>query len=110
VRYLGRRVYLGAVVVLVSAMRYGLSAAREQRLAQWLSIPRCTLERWRAWWCEQFVQTSFWKGACARFIPPVNSGVLPWSLLVCFNGADLQSRLIQLLRFLSPLSTLGGGI
>jgi hypothetical protein len=110
VRYLGRRVYLAVVVVLASAMRYGLSATREQCLAQWLSVPRCTLERWRAWWCEQFVQTSFWKGACARFIPPVNSAILPWSLLVRLGGKDLQSRLIQLLRFLSPLSTLGGGM
>jgi hypothetical protein len=110
VRYLGRRVYLAAVVVLVSAMRYGLSATREQRLAQWLSVPRRTLERWRVWWLDQFVQTSFWKGERARFIPPVNSGVLPWSLLPRFSGEDLQRRLIQLLRFLSPLSTLGGGI
>ena len=110
VRYLGRRVYLAAVVTLVSAMRYGLSATREQRLAQWLSIPRRTLERWRVWWLDQFVQTSFWKGACARFIPPVNCGVLPWSLFARFSGEDLQCRLIQLLRFLSPLSTLGDGI
>ena len=110
VRYLGRRVYLGVMVVLASAMRYGLSATREQYLAQWLRVPRRTLERWRVWWCEQFVHTPFWRGACARFIPPVNSAVLPWSLLARFDGKDLQSRLIQLARFLSPLSTLGGGM
>jgi hypothetical protein len=34
VRYLGRRVYLGAVVVLVSAMIGGLTATRAARLRQ----------------------------------------------------------------------------
>ena len=109
-RFLGRRVYLGAVVVLVSAMRYGLSAKRAQFLAQSLSVPRRTLERWRAWWLDRFAQTSFWKAARARFVPPVVLGALPASLLERFRGEDIQARLIQGLCFLAPLSTLGGGI
>jgi hypothetical protein len=109
VRYLGRRVYLATAVVLMSAMRYGLSAMRMQPLAQSLCVPRRTLERWRAWWLEQFPQTSLWKGACARFLPPVGIATLPASLLERFSGNDIQSRLIQSLRFLSPLSTLDGG-
>ena len=108
-RYLGRRVYLAAVVVLVSAMRCGLTATRAQRLAQSLRVPRRTLERWRRWWLEQFPQTLFWKGACARFWPPVRIGALPASLLERFSSDDMQSRLLQSLRFLSPLSTLSGG-
>lgn len=68
-----------------------------------------TLERWRRWWLEQFPQTSFWKGACARLFPPLNIGALPASLLERFSGEDIQSRLIQSLRFLTPLSTLGAG-
>jgi hypothetical protein len=109
VRYLGRRVYLAAVVLLVSAMRDGLSARREERLAQSMLVPRRTLERWRRWWLEEFPQTSFWRGACARFIPPLPIGALPASLVARFCGEDLQRRLIQSLRFLSPLSTLDGG-
>ena len=109
VRYLGRRVYLAAIVVLVSAMRNGLNANREQRLTEFLRVPRRTLERWRSWWLEQFVQTSFWKGACARFTPPVDMGALPASLLVRFSGEGLRARLIESLRFISPLSTVGGG-
>lgn len=109
VRYLGRRVYLAAVVLLVSAMRNGLTATGEQRLAQSLLVPRRTLERWRVWWLEQFVRTSFWKGACARFVPPVPTAALPASLLARFRGEDLSHQLIQTLRFLSPLSTLDGG-
>ncbi len=108
VRYLGRRVYLAAMVVLLSAMRCGLTATRAHRLAQALHVPRRTLERWRRWWLEQFPQTSFWKGAGARLLPPVPIAALPASLLERFIG-DIQSRLIQSLRFLSPLSTLGDG-
>ena len=109
VRYLGRRVYLAAVVLLMSAMRDGLTASREQRLAQSLLVPRRTLERWRVWWLEQFVRTSFWKGARARFVPPLPTSELPASLLARFRGVDLLCQLIQALRFLRPLSTLDGG-
>jgi hypothetical protein len=109
VRYLGRRVYLAAVVLLVSAMRNGLTASREQRLGQSLLVPPRTLERWRVWWLEQFVCTSFWKGARARFVPSVPTAALPASLLARFRGVDLLPQLIQALRFLSPLSTLDGG-
>jgi hypothetical protein len=90
-------------------MRNGLTATGEQRLAQSLLVPRRTLERWRVWWLEQFVRTSFWKGACARFVPPVPTAALPASLLARFRGEDLSHQLIQTLRFLSPLSTLDGG-
>jgi hypothetical protein len=109
VRYLGRRVYLAAVVVLVSALRYGLSAKRAQRLAQYTRVPQRTVERWRRWWLDRFVQTLFWKGACARFVPPLQTGALPGDLLARFNGKELATRLIQALRFLTPLSTLSGG-
>lgn len=109
VRYLGRRVYLAAVVVLVSALRHGLSAKRAQRLAQYTHVPQRTVERWRRWWLDRFVQTSFWKGACARFVPPLQTDALAASLLERFSGKDLPARVIQTLRFLSPLSTLRGG-
>lgn len=109
VRYLGRRVYLAAVVVLLSALRYGLTPRRAQQLAQSMGVPRRTLERWRRWWLEGFIRTSFWQGACARFVPPLPIAALPASLLERFTGDDSQSRLIQALRFLSPLSTLSDG-
>jgi hypothetical protein len=37
VRYLGRRVYLGAVVVLITAMQAGLTPARVARLRELLA-------------------------------------------------------------------------
>ena len=38
VRYLGRRVYLGAVVVLVTALRGGITATRAAQLRAWLGV------------------------------------------------------------------------
>jgi hypothetical protein len=70
VRYLGRRVYLGVVVVLVSAMEHGLSLRRVAKLNEDLGIGLRTLRRWRQWWRAVFVSTRFWHGARGRFMPP----------------------------------------
>jgi hypothetical protein len=61
VRYLGRHVYLGAVVVLVTAMQGGITSARAQRLHELLGVSVRTLKRWRAWWRTTFVATAFWR-------------------------------------------------
>jgi hypothetical protein len=44
VRFLGRRVYLGAVVVLVTAMQAGITPARAQHLHDLLGVSRRTLQ------------------------------------------------------------------
>ncbi len=104
VRYLGRRVYLGAVVVLVTAMLGGITADRAARLREWLGVSVRTLKRWRAWWRETFVASAFWRGARGRFMPPVASETLPSSLLERFAG-DERTRLLHALVFLTPLTT-----
>jgi len=104
VRFLGRRVYPGIVVVLVSAMMHGLSAARVERVRQELGIDVRTLGRWRQWWLEEFVESPFWKAARGRLMPPVDEGRLPLSLVDAF-GARHREGLVRLLKFLSPLTT-----
>ena len=105
VRFLGRKVYLGFVVILVSAMRHGLSAERVRELRERFSIDRRTLERWRKWWLENFAQSGFWKAARARFMPPLCESALPLSLCEAFQiGCCRRERLLDLLRFLSPLT------
>ena len=104
VRFLGRKVYWGIVVVLVSAMRHGLKAERVRALRESLGIDRRTLERWREWWLESFVQSSFWKAARARFMPLICEKTLPGSLCQRFE-VDRRDRLLDLLRFLCPLTT-----
>jgi hypothetical protein len=107
VRYLGRRVYLGAVVVLVTAMLGGVTATRAARLREWFGVNVRTLKRWRAWWRETFVTSVFWRGARSRFMPPVMIETLPASLLERFAGDD-QTQLLHALAFLAPLTTRAG--
>jgi len=55
VRFLGRHVYLAAVLVLASAMRHGVTALRAAKLTALLRVSRRTLGRWRRWWVQTFV-------------------------------------------------------
>ena len=103
-RFLGRRIYLGVIVVLATAMQQGPAPWRAGRLREELGASRQTLERWRAWWREAFVECAFWKAAKAAFSPPVVETEAPRSLLERFGGDDLE-RVTALLRFLSLLST-----
>ena len=102
VRFLGRRVYLAMAVVLVSARHAGQTPA-DSRAASLLDVPVRTLARWRCWWQELFPLTVLWRGACARFMPPVVTAEMPTSLLACFTGEPAPS-LLRMLVFLSPLT------
>lgn len=103
-RFLGRRVYLGAVVVLVTAMQHGPTPTRVARLQKLFGISLRTLARWREWWRTAFVKSAFWVETRALLAQPVTEESLPHSLLECFSG-DEESRLISLLRLLLPIST-----
>ena len=52
VRFLGRKVYLGAVVILISAMRQGPTPHRVHELARLFGVDRATVARWQAFWLE----------------------------------------------------------
>ena len=104
-RFLGRRVYLGAVVVLVTAMFHGLTEGRVRRIRELIGVGERTLGRWRKWWRETFTGSTFWKSARARFSPPVDDATLPLSMLDRFGGQASFDALIGTLRFLSPITT-----
>lgn len=104
VRFMGRRVYAGVVVVLVSAMLHGLKPDRVERLREALGIDRRTLERWRQWWLGIFLESSFWREARARFMPPLCHKTMPLSLGVSFE-VERRDRLLELLKFLAPITT-----
>ena len=103
VRFLGRKVYRSAVVVLVSAMRHGATADRMQRLRELLGVSRRTVERWRSWWRTTFAQSQFWRMAAGSLVPKLATSELPASLLERFLG-DEEERLLALLRFLGPIT------
>ncbi len=102
VRFLGRRVYLGAVVVLASAMQHGVSASRASRLKALFGASRQTLARWRAWWLETFATSRLWQSLRGRFMPMVDEAVLPQSLLDRFSD---EVSMAAVLRILQPIST-----
>src|SRR5579883_285986 len=57
VRFLGRKVYLGALVVLISAMRHGPSPRRVRELSALFGADPRTIARWQTFWHESFPQT-----------------------------------------------------
>jgi hypothetical protein len=102
-RFLGRKVYLASIVVLIAIMQHGISEPRTRRLAEAIRVNRRTVARWRVWWREVFTATPFWHIARAAFMPPVDENRLPAALIERFAGGAAE-RLIALLRFLSPIS------
>jgi hypothetical protein len=104
-RFLGPKVYVGSMVVVISAMRDGATAAL-QKLSQLVGASRRTIARWRKWWLSVFAASPFWCIAAAAFMPPIDKARLPASLLERFAGG-LQEQLIALLRFLRPIT---GGV
>ena len=105
VRFLGRKVYLGVLVVLVSALSHGLSAKRRGQLIETLDVPAQTLWRWQRWWREVFAEGPLWRMERGRFLPPVAIGQLPGALLGRLQGADLAERLVRLLWLIAPATT-----
>ena len=109
VRFLGRKVYLGAIVILVSAMRQGPTPRRVEELTKLFQVDRRTLYRWRDFWNEHFPRTTFWKVARARLVPVLEIVDLPRSVWEAFvRAADDRDGWGKLLRFLSPITTTKG--
>ena len=105
VRFLGRRVYVALVLMLVSPQGGFAARAVSDRLA----VSTRTLARWRTWWRETFPTTPFWRSARARFLPPVTSDDLPESLWARFGAPTCSERIAQILVFLSPLGSTAMG-
>lgn len=105
VRFLGPKVFLGAAVVLITAMRQGPTPKGRRELSRMFHVSPRTLSRWRTWWREAFPKTIFWRRRRARMMPPVLDGNLPGGLLDRFLGRTLRERCLLMLKFLSPFSS-----
>ncbi len=103
VRFLGRRVYFGVVVVWVTAMAHGVTPRRAAELRAQLGIDRRTLARWRRWWREHFPASAFWREQRARLSPPLSDKGLPGTLLDRFAPQGELDGIRSLLRFLAPI-------
>jgi hypothetical protein len=108
VRFLGRAVYLGAIVILISALRQGPSPRRVRELSARCGADRRTIARWLVFWRQHFPQTPFWKGARARLGALAEIVALPYDLVEAFlSRHDCDSGWTLLLKFLAPISIPG---
>jgi hypothetical protein len=105
VRFLGRHVYLGAIVVLVSAMRHGVTPWRANELCKLCGASPRTLERWRKWWTETFSTSPFFRAARGRLRGEVEVNRLPASLVACFGAASNGCTVTRMLAFIAPITT-----
>jgi hypothetical protein len=79
-RFLGRRVYLEAVVLIASVRALLAKAIGAASAAT--GVPARTLVRWRSWWNTVFPKLPAWIVMRARFAPPPpDETALPKSLL-----------------------------
>jgi hypothetical protein len=104
VRFLGRKVYVGAVVVLAAALQHGPTKKRVAELAALLGANRRTLVRWRRWWSTMFSASRFWTSLRGRLVPAVDETTMPWSLLSRVLASE-EPAVVTLLRLLAPVST-----
>jgi hypothetical protein len=104
VRFLGRKVYVGAVVVLASALQHGPTKQQVTELAALLGASRRTLVRWRRWWSTMFAASRFWTSLRGRFVPAVNEATMPASLVSRVLASE-EPAVVMLLRLLAPVST-----
>jgi hypothetical protein len=105
VRFLGRKVYLGVIVILISALEHGLTPKHRQELIEVLDIWPQTLTRWSKWWREIFPVSRCWQAVAGDFMPPMDVIRMPGALLGRLTGEDLLWRLCRFLGLLMPVST-----
>jgi hypothetical protein len=101
VRFLGRRVYVGAAVVVASAIAVVTATARAIRRKT--GIAARTTRRWLRWWRGPFTATRVFVELAARFAAPVTHTELPLSILEKLPGAPCR-RVEALLGWLAPLT------
>ena len=106
-RFLGRRVYFGAVVVLISSFLAGGTWSL-QKLSEAYGPSRRTLIRWRRWWSRTFASSATFRELRGRLMPPPDTGALPHSLLAGVAG-NAKEKLFAVLAALRPLSTRATG-
>jgi hypothetical protein len=104
-RFFGRRVYLGPVFVLISAMIHGITEKRAAALWNLVGVSKRTLERWRRWWREKLPQSGFWRAVRGRLASPLEPSSLPASLLQRFGDPGSCDCAVAALRFLAPLTS-----
>lgn len=98
-RFLGRRVYLGVVVIVASLVAQVLGAV----CAKVTGVPRRTTRRWLGWWRGPFLSTEVFLAIRARLVG-VDVAELPMSIVGRLAGA-VEEQVRTMLRQLAPITT-----
>lgn len=101
-RFLGRRVYVGAAVIAASVVALAIRSAAAVRART--GVPTRTLRRWLAWWRGSFTATAVFIAIASRLVPAVDRAEIPASILERLDGATL-ARVRRLLEQVAPLTT-----
>jgi hypothetical protein len=102
VRFLGRRVYVGAVVVVASVVALAHAFASAGHRAT--GVPARTLRRWLRWWRGPFVASPVFVEVSAHFVLGLERCLLPASLLCQLPGEPV-AQVRRLLAWLAPITT-----
>jgi hypothetical protein len=77
-RFLGRRVYVEAGVLVASVVSLLLGSVKAASDA--VMVPVRTLKRWGAWWTEAYPQSCAWQEIRSLLVPSPEQWLLPRSL------------------------------
>ncbi len=105
VRFLGRRVYAAAAVVVASVAALAAATASEVRKST--GIAARTTRRWLRWWRGPFTKTAVFEEIRARLPGPERSRLPAW-MIERLRG-EPSARLEALLRWLLPITIAEGG-
>jgi hypothetical protein len=100
-RFLGRRVYLGVVVIVASVVAHALGVTEASRRVT--GVPSRTTRRWLGWWRGPFILTEVFVAVRARLVG-VATGELPASIVDRLQG-PMRDRMRAMLGLLAPLTT-----
>jgi hypothetical protein len=104
-RFWGRRVYWGAVILVVTALGQGrTSGFSVNKLSRLFGIDRKTICRWMLYFREQFPYTPLWRRLRGKVSADVKDSALPSGLVRYFidQFGSEESAIGQCLRFLAP--------
>jgi hypothetical protein len=105
VRFLARKVYVAAAVVLVAAAMQGPSPARLNRLCALFGMTRRTARRWLEWWRTSFADSDFFKTVRGLLRKAVEAPSLPRVLLELRRRPHAAGTTLAVLQLLEPITS-----
>jgi len=105
VRFLARRIYVGAAVVLVAAAMQGPSAARVKRLSESFGMAPRTARRWLTWWQTSFAKSGLFRSLRGLLRRAVSAEELPRMLLEAARQDRPRETTLKVLQLLRPITS-----